>query len=67
MCLTRKDLKFLLSLLQNPTLFFLSKIVVKRDVKYASLYVCLKDESKEIKHLLDHMLREKDHCLFTFL
>ncbi len=37
--------------------------VVKRDVGYASLYVCLNVSLKKIKHLPDPMLGEKDHYL----
>ncbi len=41
--------------------FSLSKCVVKRDVGYASLYICLNVSLEKIKHLPDPMLGEKDH------
>ncbi len=43
--------------------FSLSKSVVKRDVGYASLYICLNVSLEKIKHLPDPMLGEKDHYL----
>ncbi len=37
--------------------------MVKRDVVYASLYVCLNVSLEKIKHLPDPMIGEKDHYL----